>query len=344
MSDIALVSVIVPCRNEYNYIADFVSGALSQICEGWALELIIADGQSDDGTRDRLRQLAATESRLRWIDNPGRIVSTGLNLAIEEASGDIVVRMDVHTRYENDYIKECVRALQSTGAMCVGGPWVAEGHTPTQRAVAAAFQSRIGSGGAASRRRGFSGWVDTVYLGAWWRADLVTVGGFDETLVRNQDDELCLRIHRRGGRIWQSSAIRSVYVPRDSFAMLYRQFNQYGYWKIAVIRKHRLPASLRHVAPFAFLACLTAMAILSPVLRPAGWALCTLMGLYLVAIVLGTRAQRGKAGLNLWGSGALTILAVVIMHFGYALGFGRAIWDFFVCRQSAREAMAQLTR
>lgn len=337
-----IVSVIVPCRNERDHIKEFVADVLSQQVGNWRLEVIVADGQSDDGTRECLQTLSERDPRLRWIDNPCRIVSTGLNLAIAVAHGDIVVRMDVHTRYAEDYVRQCVLVLERTGAMCVGGPWVAEGCTLTQRAIAAAFQSRIGSGGAASRQADFSGWVDTVYLGAWWRAELQRLGGFDEALVRNQDDELALRIHRKGGRVWQSSDIRSVYVPRASLAALYRQFSQYGYWKVPVLRKHRLPASLRHVAPFAFFSLLVALAVVTPFWALAGTALIGLVLIYLGALVAGTGHRRGalQSDVPRW----MTLAAVATMHMGYAVGFGRALWDFWILRKGCRESMIQITR
>ena len=336
------VSIIVPCRNESEFIVPFIDGVFQQYAEGISVELIIADGMSDDGTRDILNDLVLIYPGFRWIDNPKKIVSTGLNLALAEARGEIIVRMDVHTRYANDYVLGCVRALASTDAMCVGGPWVAEGRTPAQRAIAAAFQSSIGSGGAASRRTNYSGWVDTVYLGAWRRTDLLRLGGFDEALVRNQDDELNLRIHRQGGRVWQSSEIRSVYVPRASLSTLYRQFSQYGYWKIPVIRKHQVPASPRHVAPFAFFAVLALLTALSPFTALAVWALVGLLLIYFGALVFGTRVQR--ATLEPGDPRLLTMAAVATMHLGYAVGFGRAIWDFLVLKKSSRRTMSQLTR
>jgi len=336
------VTVIVPCRNESKYIRSFISDALTQSSESIEIELIISDGMSVDGTRDVLHEFSLADKRVRWIDNPRHIVSSGLNLAIMAASGDIIVRMDVHTRYAKDYVLQCVKALEKTNAMCVGGPWVAEGHTPAQRAIAAAFQSPIGSGGASSRHVDFSGWVDTVYLGAWRRSDLTRLGGFDEALVRNQDDELCLRIHRQGGQIWQSSGIRSAYVPRASLAAVYRQFSQYGYWKIPVIQKHKIPASPRHVAPFAFIALMVVLALDSPFWAPAAIGLVVLALLYLGALVVGTRHQR--AALRGDDPRWLTLAAAATMHFGYAVGFGRAVWDFGVLRRSGSQAMSQLTR
>ena len=320
------VSVVVPCRNEAAHLRPFVASLLAQrLPPGLALQIVIADGRSDDGTREQLQALAAAEPRLQWIDNPARITSAALNRAILAADGEIVVRMDVHTTYADDYVAQCVQALQQTGATCVGGPWRPVGEGTRQRAIAAAFGSRFGSGGAASRRLDHSGEVDTVYLGAWWREALLRLGGFDEALVRNQDDELALRIVRGGGRVWQSAAIRSWYRPRDAFTALFRQFWQYGYWKVAVIRKHRLPAAPRQLAPFALVALLAGLAAAAPWWPPAAVALAGVLGLY-AAAALGSAA----AAVRPWRAPAVWLgvaWAFVCMHFGYGLGFARGLWD-----------------
>jgi glycosyltransferase involved in cell wall biosynthesis len=337
-----IVSIIVPCLNERNYIEKFLDDALNQKIGDWILEVIVADGGSNDGTREILDGMVCQFPQLQWIDNPLRIVSTGLNLAIAKASGSVIIRMDVHSHYKIDYVLKCIKTLEDTGATCVGGPWIAKGYTPTQRAIAAAFQSRIGSGGASSRITSYSGWVDTVYLGAWWRNDLLKLGGFDESLVRNQDDELALRINRQGGRIWQSSEISSNYVPRSSMTALFRQFSQYGYWKIPVILKHRLPASSRHLAPFAFFSVILFLAISSLFWGEARFALLGFIFIYLLALVFGTSAQRTK--LNKGDPQWLTIVAVGVMHIGYAIGFGRAIFDLYLNNTNGRKSMSKTTR
>ncbi len=339
-----IVSVIVPCRNERDYIDAFLSSAFSQQLGDADLQLqvVVADGMSDDGTQLRLADWQAREPRLHVLANPDRITSAALNRAIQAAAGDIIVRMDVHTTYAPDYVRRCVETLAQTQAMCVGGPWVARGEGLLQRAIAAAFQSRFGSGGAASRRQDYNGPVDTVYLGAWRRDDLLTLGGFDEGLVRNQDDELNLRIVRGGGVVWQSSAIQSIYTPRASLAALFAQFHQYGYWKIPVMQKHRLPASVRHVAPFGFLALLVAMAIGAPFSRALALALAVAVAGYAVAaLIFAWGADRQKPSLASVGAVAA---AFACMHFGYASGFGRGIWDFAILRRQAGAAMTRLTR
>lgn len=332
------ISVIVPCRNEAGHIDAFLTSALAQrLAPGDELEIVVADGQSDDGTVDKLAAWRAREPRLVVIDNPQRFTSMALNRAIAASSGELVVRMDVHTEYAPDYVAQCARALAETGATCVGGPWVPVGQGGRQGAIARAFESRFGSGGAASRRTDYSGEVDTVYLGAWRRSELLRFGGFDEQMIRNQDDELNLRIVRGGGRVWQSAAIRSWYTPRASFLALFRQFYQYGYWKVAVIRKHRLPASPRHLVPFAFVASLGLLALLGLAWRPAWSVLAVLAALYGVAALGNALALAPRQALGVAWSFAC-------MHAGYGLGFGRALLDTFVWRRGPGAAVTRLTR
>lgn len=337
------IAIVVPCRNEAGHIDAFLDSALAQqLPDGARLQVVVADGQSDDGTAERLRRRAAAEPRLKVIDNPQRITSAALNRAVAAADAEIVVRMDVHTTYAPDYVLECVRALRETGAACVGGAWRPVGQGFPQMPIALAFQSRFGSGGAASRNVDLDGEVDTVYLGAWQRRYLLDIGAFDETLVRNQDDELALRIVRAGGRVWQSSRIRSAYAPRASFKALFRQFWQYGYWKVPVIRKHRLPASPRHVVPFAFLALLAGLGLAGFAWWPAWLGMAGLAGTYAVAALASAAAlAHPLAETRTWLGVAWSFPC---MHFGYGLGFARGLWDWHIVRKAPGSAATRLTR
>lgn len=346
------VTVIVPCRNERDHIEAFcASVAQQQMPEGWALEVLIADGMSDDGTRERLAAWCQQDARFRMIDNPGRVVSTGLNRCIEAAQGRFIVRLDVHTVYAPDYVAQCLATWQRTGADNVGGPWRAQGaegpEAVVQRAVAAAFQSRWVAGGALSRDLAYEGPVDTVYLGAWPRETFERFGGFDEALVRNQDDEHNLRIHRGGGRVWQSASIRSTYWPRASKADVFRQYRQYGYWKPFVMKKHGQAAALRHLIPGMFVAALlVALALtvsglwLAPLTMLGAAAMLGLSGLYMAAVCAISHCIAAESGRDL-----RTHLPAVIAayHLGYGLGSLRGWWDVLV-RGRPDPAFGRLTR
>jgi len=316
------VSVIVPCRNEQRYVEAFCAAVLAQtLPAGWSMQLVVADGMSEDGTREVLERVSQAESRVQWIDNPDLVVSAGLNRALACADGEVIVRMDVHTEYATDYIAECIAVLAETHADNVGGAWRAAPESDagaTQRAIAAAFQSPWVAGGALSRRLDHEGWVDTVYLGCWPRATFERFGVFDESLVRNQDDEHNLRLIRGGGGVWQSPRIRSIYRPRASLTQLLRQYLQYGYWKPFVIWKHGRAGSARHLVPALFVAG-SGLLFLASLLGASMWS--SLGWLLLYVVVLGVltwdvafRERLDAATL------ALVPIVIAAYHLGYGIG------------------------
>lgn len=334
-----LLSVIAPCRNEAAFIDAFCDSVLrQQLPAGWHMEVLIADGMSDDGTRERLQERCARDGRLVLVDNPGRIVSTGLNACITRARGEVVARLDIHTVFAPDYLARCIEALERSGADNVGGPWVAQGTGPMGEAIAAAFQCRWVVGGARSRDQAYEGAVDTVYLGCWRREAFARCGLFDEALVRNQDDEHNLRLRRGGGRIWQSGTIHSVYHPRDSLRHLYAQQQQYGYWRPFVVRKHGQPGSLRQLVPALFVAAL----VLSAVLLPwTPWPAIALLALYGPYLLLASVAAARAAGARhtLWRLPAV----IAAFHIGYGWGTWQGLWDVLRARPPSSR-FARITR
>lgn len=342
-ASVPFASIIIPCRNEVEHIERCLESILAQeaLPDGNVFEVLVADGMSDDGTREKVRAIASGDPRVRLIDNEERIVSTGLNKAIRAARGEIVIRMDAHTEYASDYVRECVCVLQEVRAACVGGPWQARGERLVERGIAAAFQSPFCAGGARSHKIDFEGEVDAVYLGCWRKETLLQMGGFDEELVRNQDDELSFRSRLHGNRLWQSPRIKSWYRPRPSLASLFRQYLQYGYWKVRVIQKHRRPASLRHLVPVCFVFGLF-----------LGW-LPALIHWGLLAVYVAGLAIYGA--LNLFysaraaaraGWDVLPVLPLVFLlyHVSYGLGFARGMLDFVVLRRGPAARMTDLTR
>jgi glycosyltransferase involved in cell wall biosynthesis len=315
------------CRNEVRHIRAILDSLASQDIAGLDCEFLIADGMSTDGTRRAIEEYAAGRTNIRVLDNPGRIVSTGLNAAIRESRGDIVIRMDAHTEYAPDYVRTCVGVLESTGADNVGGPARTKAEGLVQQAVATAYHSPFSCGGARFHDTCFEGRVDTVTYGCWRRTAFARFGLYDEQLVRNQDDEHNLRIVRAGGTIWQSPSIVSWYRPRSSVAALFRQYLQYGFWKVAVIRKHRVPASIRHLIPGLFVAALAVSALTALIGAAAGSSLAAWAGaaaLALIASAYGVAALLASLLCEKpYGRGVIVLLPVVfaVYHISYGLGF-----------------------
>jgi succinoglycan biosynthesis protein ExoA len=341
-SDTALlVSIIVPCRNERDSIEDCMHLVAGQESVAGGFELLVVDGLSDDGTREILERLRDRYSFLRLIDNPARIVSTGLNAAIRAARGDVIIRMDAHTEYAPDYVRRCLEVLEETGADNVGGPARTKAVGYIGSAICAAYHSPFGVGGARFHKVEYEGYVDTVTYGCWHREVFDEIGLFDEELVRNQDDEFNLRLVRTGGKIWQSPRIKSWYRPRSSLVALFKQYLQYGYWKVKVIQKHKMPASVRHLIPGGFVA-----ALLSLPLAAAKWSLAWslwlgLMGTYSAALLIASILATFRHDWKL-----LPVLPVVFAcyHVSYGLGFLWGIFDFVILRRKPRPALSLLTR
>jgi succinoglycan biosynthesis protein ExoA len=321
------ISIIVACRNEIDHIRGLLDSILSQDMAGMGWEAIIADGMSDDGTREVLEEYNARHVQLRFIANPGRIVPTGLNAAIRMARGEIILRMDAHTSYAPNYCRLCVETLDRTGADNVGGPVRTRALGVRAEAVAAAYHSPFSSGGARFHNENYEGCVDTLAYGCWRKTTLERIGLFDETLVRNQDDELNLRLVRAGGKIWQNPAIVSWYSPRPTLSNLFRQYFQYGFWRVAVIRKHRLPGSWRQVVPIGFILANILLLTVMVATWAAGTAkwftVSSVLWLTMIAayVLVTLAASFVTASRNRWATLPYLPAVFATYHLSYGLGF-----------------------
>ena len=239
------VSVVMPVRNEEPHLEAAVGRVLAQ-GYGGELEVVIAVGPSSDRTREIADSLAATDERVVVVDNPTGFTPAGLNLAIEAASYEIIVRVDGHAELCPGYITTAVETLRATGAANVGGLMDAQGRTPFEQAVAAAYNSHLGLGGGGFHLAATpAGPADTVFLGVFRRDALKEVGGFDESLHRAQDWELNYRLRRAGHLVWFTPELRVVYRPRSSLRALAKQFHLTGRWRREVVRRHPDTASRR---------------------------------------------------------------------------------------------------
>jgi glycosyltransferase involved in cell wall biosynthesis len=309
------VSCVIPVRNERRAIAAAVRSCLEQRYDG-AIEVIVADGMSSDGTREVVAELAAADPRVRLVDNPARVTPAALNAAIAVSSGEVVVRCDAHAVLPPGYVATAVATLERTGAANVGGIQHAVGDDVTSRAIAMAMTSPIGVGDARFRYGGDAGPVDTVYLGVFRRAAVDAVGGFDETLVRNQDYELNYRLRTSGGIVWFDPELVVDYRPRGSLASLWRQYLEYGRGKRVMLRLHPRSLRWRQLAPPLLVVGLGGSVVAAAV--GAGWVAAVVPVAYGLALAGGAVVELARGG----GVPALLMpAAVATMHVAWGGGF-----------------------
>lgn len=318
------VSIVIPVRNERRFITRCLDTVLAQDIKGRSFEIIVVDGESDDGTRDILEKLAASDRRVRLLDNPRRRVSVALNIGFRAARGETLVRMDAHSLYERDYVSQCLRILEETGCDAVGGaqqPAPGE-DTPQALAVAAFQSSRLGLGGAAHRRSGLEGPAKTLWLGAFRRAVIQRAGGFDERLFRTEDNDFFQRMRASGGTLWVSNRIKARYICRPTLRELTRQYFVTGTELLPTVVVNPRALSLRHFVP--------AVAILSAL----GLVILSSFGNYAVAVA--SRVTLGGLALVYFGgsfmeavrlrritgtSGVIFLAAAFpLVHTAYAFG------------------------
>lgn len=327
-SVLPLVTVIMPICNEATYIARSLGAVLNQDYPHELLEVIVADGMSSDDTRQRAHCLASAHPtvNVKILDNPRRIVSAGMNAALKRARGDVIVRVDGHCVIAPDYVSQCVTALERTGAENVGGPMRPIGLGWFGQTVALATTSRFGVGGARFHYSDREEFVDTVYLGAWPKWVFRRIGFFDEEQVRNQDDEFNYRLRAQNGRIFLSPTIKSWYYNRGTPRSLWRQYFQYGFWKVRVLQKHPRQMRPRQFVPFLFVFTLLMALLAVPISAVASWILGCCLGLYVLANVFASLvvARRGP----FWTIATLPI-AFAILHAAYGIGFCVGLLTFW---------------
>lgn len=270
----------MPVRNEGPYLELAVASVLEQDYP-IPFDLCLAIAPSDDDTAAVAARLVAADERVGVVDNPAGVTPAGLNAAIAATTGSIVVRVDGHAELSEGYIRRAVETMCRTGAVNVGGMQVPSPRTPFEESVAAATGSWMGTGGATYRVGGTEAEVDTVYLGVFDRAAGDAVGWFDETLIRNQDYELNIRLRAAGGSVWFDPGLRVGYRPRGSWSALAKQYYEYGWWKAEVLRRHPDSLRLRQMIPPVAMLGLVASSVLAirrPVtaLVPVAYAVTTL--------------------------------------------------------------------
>jgi succinoglycan biosynthesis protein ExoA len=323
------VTVIMPIRNEAGFIRESLAAVLNQDYPADLIEILVVDGMSTDETCAIVSEIQSKHHNIRLLENPGKVVPIGLNIALAQTRGEIFVRVDGHCVIQPDYIRRCVEYLEIENVDGVGGPMETIGETPSSQAIALAMSSPFGVGGSAFRtvkdRRMF---VDTVAFPAYKRETIRKVGPFDEELVRNQDDEYNFRLREMGGRILMTPDIRSRYYSRSSISGLWRQYFQYGYWKVRVMQKHPRQMSLRQFIPPAFVVSLVVLALLATISAPARILLAGIVGAYLIANLSAAVLTASRGG---WRYLGYLPAAFATLHISYGAGFLYGLAKFANC-------------
>jgi len=343
LDNLPIVSVVMPVRNEAGFIVRTMEGLLAQDYPPDRMEIIVADGMSDDKTREILAEYMGRFPQVRMLDNPSRIASAGLNVAIATAKGEIIARIDGHSEVAPDFLRQNVQLLlEHPEAWSVGGPIVHSGRNTFAKAAAIAMGHPCGVGLATHRFSDYEGYVEGAQFPALRRWVFDRVGNFDEALVRNQDDELNYRITQAGGKIYVSPKVRYVYFVRERLDQLFRQYFQYAFWRIPMIRKHRRPTTLRQVIPPLFFLMMLVLFVTGSVLRQPLVAM-LLPIVYVMVLLAVALSFVLKAGLKV---ASLVPAAIATMHIGYALGFAYGLCAVLAWPQAWVQsgAMSRLSR
>ena len=327
------VSIVIPCLNEERFIERCLESALVTDYPGDRFEILVVDGMSDDRTRAVVRTIAMRDKRVRLLDNPTRTTPAALNIGVDQARGDVLMRMDAHAEYPPHYVSRLVAWQIRTGVENVGCAWttVPGADTPVARAIALALGHPLAVGNAWFRIGVLEPrLVDTVPFGCYRREVFTRIGRFDEELARNQDDEFNLRLIRHGGRVLLVPDVTCDYYARDSYAKLARMYYQYGYFKPLVARKVGGVLTVRQVVPSCALVMGVALLAGTPWLLAARVTAIVLFGVYLASI-LGVALHRGWA--RDWRTALALAVTFPVIHVSYAVGFLHGVLDFVVRRR-----------
>jgi len=330
MQDSPFVTIIMPIRNEADFIERAIRSVLDNDYPAGRMEILVVDGMSDDGTREIVSRLSKADSRVMMLDNPKRIAPAAMNIGLKAARGGLFIRVDGHVEIPADFIAKSIRCLHEHP-----DAWIAGGHIKTVadsfvgQAIASAMRSPIGVGNSRFRLGDYEGWVDTLAFGTHHSWIVEKIGYFDEELVRNQDDEFNLRIILAGGKIWMSKSIQSTYFSRGSLRKLWKQYFQYGFWRIRTLQKHKRPASFRQLVPLLFVLSLL-LTGLAGLLWKALWILLVIeAALYVLSLLVGALDVGRKSG---WRYTPLAPVVFAILHFAYGSGSLWGVVRFSILR------------
>jgi len=336
-NNLPLVSIVIPCRNEERLIGRCLDSIIANDYSKNRLEVLVIDGKSEDKTRDIVREYTRKYSFIRLFNNPKKITPVAMNIGIKKSHGELVLIMGAHSKINEDFILRNAESLRKYDVDCIGGisKVLPSNDTLIAQSIALVFSCPFGVGNAyyniGVKKPIF---VDTVSRGCYKREVFKKIGLFDENLVRNQDDEFNFRLIKNGGKILLVPEIVSYYYARRKLSQLWRQYFQYGYFKVRVAQKIGAIFTWRQLIPAIFVGSLILTGAMSFFSKFSLWLFLFIVVSYLFANFGFSLSIAIKKRLRLFL--ALPVVFATL-HFSYGVGYLKGIWDFVVCKKHLKK-------
>ncbi len=325
-----LVTVVVPMLNEERYIGPCLESLANGDYPAESMEVLVIDGGSTDRSIAIVEGWTERLPGIRVINNPARIQSAAMNIAIKEAVGEYLVRLDAHSTYRPNHVTACIENLMAGRADNVGGVQWPMGASGVQKAIALTLRSPFSMGPSTHRHSSSPQYGESVYLGAWKTETLRQIGGFDESLLVAEDYELNIRLRESGKRVLVLPELACAYSVRSSMPALAKQYFRYGLWKTRILRRYPKSLRLRHTAPGLLLLGLVG----SLIILPFSWQIAVILPLVYAAFLLLATLTLAWSEHSLMAVSSLAVFPVI--HLSYGIGF---LWGILLDRPSRRRAV-----
>jgi len=324
MEDLPSVSIIIPCRNEKEFIPLCLNSLLNNNYPRDKMEILVIDGMSQDGTREVAKEYVEKYSFIHLLDNPKLITPSALNIGVRRSRNNIIIRIDAHAVYKTDYISKSVTYLEKYNADNIGGIWIIVPRKDTiiGRGIAKSLSSFFGTGNAYYKigSENFRA-VDTVPFGCYRKEIFTKIGFFNENLERSQDMEFNTRLKRNGGKIYLFPEIVGYYYARSGLKEFFIHNFKDGIWAVYPLKFVRMAFKFRHYIPLMFVSSLILLFALSSLSEYIFYLFCGLIFFYLCSLIyFSIKISSVEKDPTLLLS---LPVAFAVRHFGYGLG---SIW------------------
>lgn len=341
-----IVAVTIPCRNEKLYITECIEAVYkADLPANFELFVYIVDGMSDDGTRELIQSLIQDYLNLSLVDNERQLTPFAFNLGIKNRlDADFQQIIGARHIISSNYLMNCIERIQADSSIwCVGGKIINEYINPTGKVIALAMSTTFGMGLGNFRTLQKSGFTDTVTSPMYPKFVFEKIGYFDENLIRNQDDDFNFRVTQAGGKIFYDNEISLKYYVRGNFKGLWKQFFQYGYWKVFVNKKHRAVTTFRQLVPslfvFYLVLALTGLLVSNNLLCKL-FILTPILVYAAMALYFAKKAIKNQTDTSYF----LVVKTFPILHVGYGLGYLKGILHFLILGKKPSEKQKTLSR